>query len=256
MSQRIALLVLLLISVGVRANTQDLWTGNWLLGISGGYADRIGSPLQSTISFQGPYVPSNFPETLIQRHYSDAGLIWGLVGGYQKISRKWLTGLELTVDQQTITQDHPYAFSDPQNRSSWNANSRYVSNYQLGFSARAGYAFSQYMMPYVRFGFSFGIDRLETTFTPTPDTFGVSTLPDAYITTRHWVHRFLLGAGMEMPLPRTCGLTLRLEYDIYSKGRTLKPNGQLLDGFTDPVFASALQPYVQTGRITLVKNFF
>ena len=63
-----------------------VWYDNWLLGLSGGYANREALIQSSVTTFGNPLYYS--------RDASDNGWLAAVFGGYQAIHEKWLLGGE------------------------------------------------------------------------------------------------------------------------------------------------------------------
>ena len=162
-------------------------------------------------------------------------------------------GGELNFDLQSIDKNHAFAFSDPDNLIGWAGNARYQRKNMIGISGRMGYAISQYFMPYARLGVGFSDDKLTTSFSGNPSVYPneiVMTATDiGYIAS-------YLALAEKVPIPYTCGATARLEYNFYSRGRTMKGYGELIDGIISPTFESGLQPEMRMARLSLVWNFF
>jgi opacity protein-like surface antigen len=230
---------------------QSVWQNcgldSWLFGLSAGYADREGD-----IDVRANYAaPPNFPQTTVIRDLSDTGFIYSAFAGYQVVYDYYLLGIELDVERQKIEDDHRFAFSDPRSTLGWNANVRYRRNTMIGLTGRYGYALADFIMPYVRLGAEVSRDKLITFIGGEPSVYPRSVI----LQEKAWVYRFLLGVGIEMPIP-CMPFNLRLEYDYHSKGKTIETNGMLLDGIINPEFQSDLQPKTQSGRLAIVWNFF
>jgi opacity protein-like surface antigen len=234
---------------------QNHWIDNWLVGISGGYADRNGAlTVMSTNNVLFTINENTFPShsTTYSRNLSDNGFIWGILVGYQAICHQWLVGIELNADRQSISQEHEFAFIDADHFLAWNGSARYQRKMMAGLTGRIGYAVRTNFMPYLRGGVELGDDRLKTFYYSPLVQEG---LP-AFNEQNQWVYRFLLGAGVEFPIFPACGFTLRVEYDYHSKGKTLQTSATVFDGGFGYLFASQSQPQTQSARMTLVWNFF
>ncbi len=222
------------------------WMKNFLVGASMGYSDLQGS-LRQQIAFGG--LPDAYTSNIV-RDYSDSGFIMGLLVGYQGIRDKWLMGVELNGDWNQIDTNHPYAFVDAPEVAGWNAMVRYERDLLAGLSARVGYFLAYNFMPYARLGAEVSRDQLETVFAPNPAVIPGRTTLDARI----WVYRFLLGLGVE--ISTACRpLTVRVEYNYHSKGKTIETNGAIIDGVLNPVLNSNMQPTEQSASLALVWNF-
>ncbi|MFI4937079.1 MAG: outer membrane protein [Candidatus Berkiellales bacterium] len=242
---------LLLVSFTLKASIKPGWTGNWYVGGSLGYADLNGD-LNTTMNYTGNAIPGQFLQTLNVINYTDTGFVVGALVGYQEIWHQWLVGGELNFDLQSIDRNHTFAFSDIDNLIGWTGNARYQRKNMIGLSGRVGYAVSPYFMPFARLGVGFSDDKLITSFAGNPGVYP----NEVVMTEQHWIHCFLLGAGAEIPIPHTCGATVRLEYNFYSRARTVQGFGLLLDGVISPTFQSGIQPEMQMIRMSLVWNFF
>ena len=232
--------------------TQARWLGNWLLGASLGYADREATLRTQSTDFlfnaDGDLIES-IP-TQIQTDYTDKGFIQGIFGGYQAVCNRWLLGLELGLEWHHFDKVHPFLHVDEANLLFFEGFACYKRSGMIDISSRFGFAITEYFMPYLRLGAEFGRDVFEIDFVPTLAVLGTSSDKQ-----KHWTHRFLVGAGAEIPLPHTCGATLRLEYDYHSKARSF-----VLEGSTVPlpdiiIFNTSIQPSTQSVRMSLVWNF-
>ena len=239
------------------------WEGNWLLGASLGFADREASR-ETTLTYVSNFGFLNFPVSDIVRDHADKGIIQGIFGGYQAICNRWLMGIEMGIEWHHFDKNQAFAFSDAGGLFGWLGNARYRRNGMIDLSGRIGFAVTPVFMPYVRLGAEFGQDRFEAQYALAP-AFATPILVES--TQKHWTHRFLAGVGVEIPIPRTCGATLRLEYDFHSKARTIELQGDtivelssrrraLARGVPTAEFITGMQPYTQSGRISLVWNFF
>lgn len=251
MKKQIALVLMAWILPGLAvASLQRGWTGNWYMGGSLGYATLYGDDHTNMMYGFGALAANTAVD--VYRDYSDNGLLVGVLAGYQEIRNQWLVGAEFTADLQSIDKNHPFAFSDAQELVGWNADVRYQRRNMLGLVGRVGYAVTPFMMPYFRLGVEFSNDKMTTSYFGNPAVYPY----DVVISQAHWLHRFLIGVGAEVPLPHTCGATMRLEYNFHSKGRTIEEYGSLVDGIFSPQFYNEMQPEMQSGRISLVWNFF
>ena len=212
-----------------------VWYDNWLLGLSGGYANREALIQSSVTTFGNPLYYS--------RDASDNGWLAAVFGGYQAIHEKWLLGGEFNLEWQDIEKSHDYAFA------SRNVTATYRRKGMIDFSGRLGYAFCESLMPYVRLGVELSRDSLGSYFS------GNST-SSVQLFNKAWIHRFLLGVGVEVPLPETCGISVRLEYDYHSKGKTIEDfGGTGIEPFLIEYY-TAMQPRTYSGRVSVVWNFF
>lgn len=226
---------LLLLPLQVHADLQNGWLDNWLLGVSTGYAARS-SVIGSSIIDLGNL-------SAYSRQSSDNG--WLVAGflGYQAIRCQWLLGTEFNLEWQNIDNTHFYAFSGRR------VTADYRRKGMLDLSGRVGYAFTPNFMPYVRLGAEISRDSLASMFEG-------RFIPDANLYNKAWIHRFLLGIGVEAPIPGTCGKTIRLEYNYHSKGKTIEDFGATGAGDTMIEYYTAMQPKTYSGRVSLVWNLF
>lgn len=245
--------LLMLFPFSVQADGGDDWFYNWLFGVSAGYASRTGS-LLITNSYDTPFDDDlpNPPGVYARRDLSDSGAIAGAFIGYQGICHQWLKGIELSVDFQPISRAKSFAVSDPDYVIGYTGVMRYQRKWIGGLTARFGYAVTSCFMPYIRLGAELGSDRLTTSYS------SLFILEGRVVTNeqRQWVYRFLLGVGVEFPLVKSCGTTLRLEYNYESKGRTLKTDTYMFDEGLNPRFKSETQPFTRVGRVAVVWNFY
>jgi len=243
----IGFLLMAIGAMAVRAGGwEQAWPGNWVVGLSTGYGNRYGDSLTTLTNVNA----LQFPAAAYTRNISDRGWVWGGLAGYQWIWHKYLVGGELNLERHDIDKRHALAFSGPGNTIGWSGNVRYENKTLLGLSGRAGYAIRSYFMLYARLGFTLARDNLNVSF------FSVTGNPNSIaLQETHWIHRFLTGIGAEIPLVPRCHTTLRLEYNYYSKGRTLEAQGTITNGVF-PAFVSSLQPAMKVGKIALVWNLF
>jgi hypothetical protein len=145
-----------------------------------------------------------------------------------------------------------FAFADSQNLVGWNGQISYDRKFVLGLTGRVGYSFVSFLMPYVRFGVEMSDDEIHSFYR---DNTSNIVFPTGDGHTETWVYRFLVGIGAELPLPTCLPLSLRMEYNYHSKGKTLDATSVGVGGVA-PVFNASLQPWANSGRIVLVWNFF
>lgn len=248
--RQLLLCLLILLSMPAKADEEPWY--NWLVGISAGYANRVGN-LVVTNYYDVGLFDDAIQGSNIVRDLSDSGFIWGAFVGYQSICQKWLKGIELSIDDQSISTSKGLAFTDPSGVLGYSGLMRYQRNWVGGLSARFGYALTPRFMPYLRAGGELASDRLSTAFS-SPGNFNNLAAANEE---RQWVYRFLLGAGIESPLWITCNsgsATIRLEYDYHSKGRTLITNATVYEGEFGAYFKAQSQPRTQSMRLAVVWN--
>lgn len=217
------------------ANFSISWYDNWLLGVSAGYATRkstIQSSIQPVIGFSG-----------YGQDVNDDGWLSAVFAGYQAVHEQWLLGGEFNLEWENIERSHNYNFSG------CNVSTTYRRKGVLDFSGRLGFALAENWMPYLRVGVELSRDSLSSYFVG-------NTTPNVSLFNKAWIHRFILGAGAEMPIPGICGLTVRLEYDYHSKGKTIEDFGATGESITLIQYYTAMQPRTYSGRVSVVWNFF
>lgn len=230
----VSLLAMGLIPFQAHALWDTGWLDNWLVGVSTGYITREADIVSSitTVSDYGSF----------SRNSSDNGWLGAVFGGYQSIYRQWLIGGEFNLEWENVNSSHDYMFAGDE------VSTRYRRKGVIDFSGRAGYALTSNLMPYLRLGVEVSRDSLASSFE------GIT--PDAFIYNKAWIHRFLVGIGAEMPIPDTCGLTVRLEYDYHSKGKTIEDFGATGIGLQTIEYYTAMQPRSYSGRVSLVWNLY
>jgi opacity protein-like surface antigen len=252
-------MILLTMSFSLHAQWKRDWSGNWLFGISGGYADRVGT-VESELTYFNQIFILDSPVTLrvptsLVSTASDLGWIYSIFSGYQKTYQRWLLGLELNIDWHHIDEDHTIAFTDSIQLLGWEESYRYKRRIMAGLSGRLGYAIADYFMPYARLGVEIGRDKFHSTFAINPSVGEF----DLALQGKQWIYRFLLGAGAEIPIPCS-SMSLRLEYNYHSKGKTMALSGFLFDELEiiGPLVmcSSRTQPRTQSVRLAWVWNFF
>lgn len=212
----------------------EVWLGNALLGISGGYMTRK-SLVVSSVSTANNFLGYS-------RDASDNGWLGAGFAGYQAIHQQWLLGAELNIEWEAIEHTHRYFFATE------SVTAAYRRKGVFDLSGRVGYAFTPNWMPYVRVGGEISRDDLRSNF--------VDSVTSINLFNKAWIHRFIVGLGAEMPIPDVPGLTVRLEYDYHSKGKTIEDYAAT--GTTVPILSyyTAMQPRSYSGRISVVWNFF
>lgn len=217
------------------ANWSTSWHDNWLVGVSAGYAQRkstVQASVQPFVGFTG-----------YGKDVNDEGWLAAIFGGYQAVYEEWLLGGEFNLEWENIENSHHYNFA------ARDVSTTYRRKGLLDFSGRLGFAFAENWMPYLRVGVELSRDALSSYFV------GNAT-PNITIFNKAWIHRFILGLGAEMPIPGMCGLTVRLEYDYHSKGKTIEDYGATGERLTLIQYYTAMQPRTYSGRASLVWNFF
>lgn len=229
----------------------DFWKreyAHFLAGIHGGHAVREQKDFHAQIQLNGfpTFQPADYFNDL-----SENGLFWGAFLGYQEVRNlRFIAGIEFDIaNYSNLNHTHTIAFSDPQALYGTFADVTYEQDWIADLTGRLGYAVSEICIPFVRFGVALSRDKSRVVFTENSVEFGQITLED-----RKWVYRFLLGGGIEVPIPCR-NVSIRLEYIVHSKGKTIETDFILLDGIINPVYYAEQQPYIQSGRISFVWNF-
>lgn len=228
---------------------QDLWKhkyGHIVAGIYGGQAVRE-EELNLNIQFGG--FPSRIPAAYVNE-LSDNGLEWGLLIGYQEVyHHRLITGIEFNVGQLDLDHTHQVAFSDPAATYGTNAEINYVQDWVVNLTGRLGYALTPVFIPFLRGGVEVSRDDSKILFTANSWNF-----PQVVLDDERWVYRFLIGIGLEVPVPCR-NISIRAEYLFHSKGKTIETDGRLSDGVVNPLFYAEQQPYTKSGRLSLIWNF-
>jgi hypothetical protein len=191
---------------------QAVYESNWLFGVGAGNVSR-----QGTVN-----IDAGGPEDAIGSvHLRQTGLIWGVTSGYQGRCDGWLLGGELHVDWDRGLQENDAFMMDPP--STFNVAVKLHRKIAVGFSTRLGYElgpdlfdYTPFFLPYVRLGFESSKDHLNLFLTDQQTQVYV----DSEGSRRDW--RFILGAGLEVPVIYIMGLSVRLEYDYMPKGRVIE----------------------------------
>ena len=139
----------------------------------------------------------------------------------------WRTGMN-----DNEGNDNVWAFTDAVGHG-WNFAPHLSTNTMLGLSARVGYEFCRYLVPYVRAGWEYNDDNHLTysAFSPIPDSDDIGNYVQGndVRNTNQW----FLGAGLQFPLDcLMMGLSARLEYDYHFKGDSLSTTDFTRDDVT------------------------
>jgi opacity protein-like surface antigen len=224
---------LLLLPFQAQADLRPMWEDNWVLGVSAGYASRESDIGSSITLFR------NF--SAYSRNSSDDGVLGAVFVGYQFVNGPLLAGGEFNLEWENINNSHTYDFSNRQ------VTAEYRRKGLIDLSGRIGYALTENFMPYLRVGAELSRDSLTSTFSG-------NAITSATLYNKAWIHRFIVGLGVEMPVPQTCGMTLRLEYDFHSKGKTIEAYAATGLEVTQIDYYTAMQPRTYSGRISGVWN--
>ena len=221
---------------------QAQWEGNWLIGVSGGWAEREGNLYLSTFDTDVEEL------TVVGNNLEDSGWDWGILGGYQARCNGWLVGVELNVDWANRHNDNTYQYTDVDG-DSFVVSADYKRDTNVGLTGRLGFQVAQFVLPYIRAGVETSRDRLSINAV----TAGSSSMQAFAVSGSERVYRFVAGIGAEIPVPMVTGLSARAEYDYHSKGRSVDAQGFATDAVT---FVNAnTKQRVNSGIIALVYNF-
>ncbi|MGD9591414.1 MAG: hypothetical protein AB7V32_02715 [Candidatus Berkiella sp.] len=235
--------LLLLIGTGLASllnhSAYAIWENNWLLGLSGGYAQR-----QGDIEFIVNHPLGQI--TSISHDQIDNGFIGGILGGYQARCHDWLFGGELNIEWQEVNRDQFYAFTDAINNGA-NAHSSYSQRNVVALTGRFGYEMYPNFMPYIRLGVQSSRDKLifsaiNTTMTEFIDTEAVRR-----------VYRLTGGFGAEMPICYLTGLSARAEYNFRARAGSIEASELANDNAT--FVRASSRPKMHAFIFALVFNF-
>lgn len=229
------------------------WEGNFLVGVSGGYAERLDN-VDITLVYTSP--GNTIPSSFLIEDYTDTGYLGGFFFGAQLWFDRILLGAEFNVDWDYLDRKHFFGFSDANgqvglNGLGYSAMARYERDVTYGLSARFGYEVTPCFMPYARVGVAKSKDTLTVAFAGDPAiyNFGVITQGDAPQI------RYILGLGFEIPAPFLPFIGLRAEYNYQSRAKNTEALGGINDnlGF-NPFFMNKMNPRTQIAKISAVWN--
>lgn len=224
-------------------SAQAAWEENWLVGVTGGYANRDGN---LNVNHGSP-APGR-QVAIINQALDESGFMWGLLVGYQARCNGWLFGGELNIDWRNLNENQAFAFTDGLSQG-WNATASYNQDTVVGLTGRFGYEVTPCFMPYVRFGAETGDDSLNYRAATVSGTAIAASVDGS-----RRQYRFVGGIGAEMPIPMLACLSFRLEYNFYSKGKGVDASGFASDNLT---FVNANgRVKTSAGKAALVYNFF
>src|SRR5438105_9628601 len=106
---------LFILCLGLFTCVHASWQGNWLFGVSGGFAERKGH-LNFAMQYTG--LPL-FPLTAFMAEHTDRNFVPGILGGYQIRRLGWIVGGELSIDLHKNSQ-YAFAYSDLLHFLGWN----------------------------------------------------------------------------------------------------------------------------------------
>lgn len=234
------------------ASAAQAWEGNWLLGVSGGWAWHSDRDVDVTIIHPAP------GNEITSFRAGDVGdnnskFIWGLLAGYQARCNSWLLGGEISVDWRDHGDDGAtFSFIDPVDGAvsgSVSGNSHH--NAVVGLTARVGYEVSRYFLPYIRLG-------AEVTRVDDVDFVAIAPAVPysvAYANDRNHRWGFVGGIGAEFPVPLCNALSLRAEYNYHSHSRHDDVVALASDLGTLYTISGDGSRHENTGKASLVWNF-
>lgn len=229
------------------ANVQASWEGNALVGASVDYARYDG---RYDIGLYYTAIPL-IPKTDYQDRQRNSGFGGGLLAGYQYTCNDWLLGVEVAADWYDTNEARVFTFTDQVNILAWNTRLQSRDKGFYALSARAGYQMAPFFLSYLRLGIEAVHQEVTAHFqgAPTNYPFGLTLKGD------QWQNHVFVGVGAEFPLPMTCHLNLRMEYNYHFPSQTLHGGGRIMDGVINPAFTVEAKPSIDTGKVSLVWNF-
>ena len=252
-------LALCLSAALLATSAQAQWQGNWLLGVSGGWAWADNED-DITVSIATPALGVASTFTVSNDHDRSRG-IWGFLAGYQATCNGWLLGAEVNVDWRTNDDDQDFTFFSPLLGTTVVGNFSRDRDAVVGLTGRLGYEVSPWFMPYVRAGVDYGRRNHDFTLMTTTLASNV-TVGFGDSDNNRW--GFIGGVGAEFPLAMiVSGLSLRAEWDFHTRGHNDDDNNNLVAVVNVPsvVTPSVIgisgigESHEQTARISLVFNF-
>lgn len=264
--KRILLASLIAAECLTNISTAHASKGNWLAGISGGYAEVSGN-LNSSISYIGPipFLLNVEKDT----SFKNDNLMLGAFAGYQLVFKKWLAGLELNADwydkdtSQNLTLRAFPASPLAGPGISYDGFANYEQDLSIALTARIGYALTCYLIPYFRLGLEGSRDHLEVSyFSPVASNAAFRGSFEASRTS----YRFLGGIGFEIPFcnlapkdPTMRGISVRAEYNYYAHKHSIDGSVLSFDsvdpGLRDEIYTASYKPNCNAGKISFVWNF-
>lgn len=225
--------------------------GNWLVGVSGGWAWH--SDRDVNVAITGP--GTAFNAFSVANDDDRSNFIWGILAGYQARVNGWLLGGEVNVDwrnhddnDQSFTAVVPAPIGTLVGTASGNNHNNAV----VGLTARIGYEVSSFFMPYIRLG-------AEVTRTDdvnfTVSRAAAPAFTAVYNNDRNHRWGFVGGVGAEFPVPMCKTLSLRAEYDYHSHSRHDDVAVLASDLGTLFTVSGDGHRHENTGKLALVYNF-
>lgn len=223
------------------------WEGNWLLGVTGGYAMRDQGELDMNIGHPAsPRDVTIFTTSM----FTGTGSVWGGLGGFQMRKNGWVLGAEVNVEWENTNETQTVDFLDALDRQ-WSATEDYKTGMVVGLSGRFGYEVNYCFMPYFRLGAETSEDELSIIAATNP------TFLTVVMENRERQYRFLGGIGGELTVPIRAllpMLKLRVEYNYHSRGDGVSVSGFASDNAT--FFRIAAKPRTHSLKASLVWDFF
>jgi len=232
------------------ANAGCCTDGNWVLGVSGGWAWHSDRDVDVTILHDDASVTSYRIGDLDD---NNSRFIWGILAGYQARCNGWLLGGEVNVDWRSNDHDDAASFAviDPADgviTGSFSGNNSH--NAVVGLTARIGYEVSPYFLPYIRLGAEVTrIDDVNFTAIAPGVPYAV-----AFNNDRNHRWGFIGGVGAEFPVPMCKALSLRAEYNYHSHSRHDDVAALASDLATLYTVSGDGSRHENTGKLSLVWN--
>ncbi len=229
------------------------WDGNFLVGASGGYGERLGS-MDITLAYTSPL--EAIPVSFLIEDYTDTGFIGGFFAGYQVRYNRFVLGGEFNIDWDNMKHNHFFAIQDANAQVdlpgfAYNGLVRYKREPTIGITARIGYEITRCFMPYFRLGLEQSDDKLMVAYYGDPAIYNFSVITEG----EHKQLRYVIGIGAEVPLPIFNFIGIRFEYDFHSRGKTMEALGIINDGLGfNPFFMNKINPKTHTGKLSVVWN--
>jgi opacity protein-like surface antigen len=255
--KKIGIILCLSSSLFAASAAQATWEGNWLLGVSGGWAWNSNRDADVTIFHTPGGEVTNFHVGDLNDNNNN--FFWGLLAGYQAHCGGWLVGGEVNVDwRHDHGHDDGRSFSvvDPiDGVITGSIDGANHHNAVVGLTARLGYEVSCYFMPYIRLGAEV-TRRNDVTFAAFADPAGAPVAYSVvYNTDRSHRWGFVGGLGAEFPLPVFPELSLRAEYNYHSHSKHDDISALASNLGTLYTVSGDGNRHENTGKASLVWNF-
>lgn len=153
----------------------------------------------------------------------DNGFTFGLFGGYQWLCQSLLMGLEANIDWMGSDEDHAFHAVDSAGNN-YVVTARYERDLFYGASARMGYRWSDFFMPFARVGIERTNDTLKIGFNQNSPAGNASIFDHS----KH-LTGYLIGLGFEVPVfsPNS---NMRIEYQYHWSNRANFNDSGLISG--------------------------